>query len=191
MLTTILAYLLFVLFLLAEGRTRVGAEAKSLEKGASDRGSTSLVGIAFFICWLALLAAPVLNYVQLGAITPVGLVGWLGLVVACLGFALRFWAVRTLGRFYTRTLRLSANQPIVREGPYRLIRHPGYLGDILLFLGAALAATNWIAFALVLIVIGTAYYYRIRAEETMLLGAGNADYNIYRAHTWKLIPFIY
>lgn len=42
------------------------------------------------------------------------------------GLALRVWSMRTLGAFYTRTLRTAQNQHVVDTGPYRMIRHPGY-----------------------------------------------------------------
>jgi len=43
-----------------------------------------------------------------------------------------------LGRFFTRTLRVTGEQRVVSDGPYRVVRHPGYLGDILMWTGAAL-----------------------------------------------------
>ena len=58
--------------------------------------------------------------------------------------ALRIWASLVLGSFYTRTLRTTAEQRLIVEGPYRLIRNPGYLGDIFLLLGAGMATANWI-----------------------------------------------
>ena len=208
MFTTILGYLLIGLFLVLEVRGRIGPEAKSLERGASDRGSTGMVGAAFGLAGLVLLAAPLLNYMQLGNLTIntivswLGLVfsllwafsalaGWLGILIALAGLALRFWAFKTLGRYYTRTLRTSDNQPIVQSGPYHWIRHPGYLGTILIFTGAALATTNLLAFGVVAVAMFFAYYYRIQTEETMLAQASNQEYRNYASHTWRLIPCVY
>src|SRR5258708_1479204 len=56
-----------------------------------------------------------------------------------IGLTLRVWAAQVLGRFYTRTLRTTDKQRIVQSGPYHLIRHPGYLGTILIWIGAGLA----------------------------------------------------
>lgn len=64
------------------------------------------------------------------------------------GLVVRAWAARILGRFYTRTLRIAEDQPIIRRGPYRLVRHPGYAADLLLWLGLRLATRNaLVAFA--------------------------------------------
>ncbi len=192
MLTTIIAYVLLGLFVaVIERRARVGPEAKDLDKSSSDRGTTKLVGIAFFLTGLALLAAPALNYLQIGTLTLSPFVGWIGIVIAVSGIALRLWANKTLGAFYTRTLRVAATQHIVREGPYRLLRHPGYLGSILMWVGAALATTNWIAAFVAVVVMFIAYHFRIVSEEIMLLTAMGKEYREYQAHTWKLIPLIY
>jgi protein-S-isoprenylcysteine O-methyltransferase Ste14 len=57
--------------------------------------------------------------------------------------------------------------------------------------GAGLAAGNWIVLLLVLLCMGLAYHYRIRTEEAMLLENLGEAYARYRAHTWRLLPFIY
>ena len=95
-----------------------------------------------------------------------------------------------LGKFYTRTLKVTENQSIVRAGPYRFIRHPGYLGSILIWSGVAASTTNWIVLLIVLIVMFGVYIYRIQSEEKMLIST-NADYAEYRKQTWRLIPLIY
>ncbi len=190
MITIILAYLLIVLFFFIETRARIGQEAKSLERGESDRGSTDLIVVAFSLAALSVLAGPVLDYYQISVLNST-LIGWLGIILAMLGIALRVWAFRTLGRFYTRTLRIAENQHIVQEGPYHWIRHPGYLGVILMWIGAALATTNWLAVLIIVIVLPTAYYYRIQTEELMLASARDQEYDQYRTRTWKLIPYIY
>ena len=191
MFTTICAYVLIgVFFLDIEGRMRKGQEAKTLQAGQHDRGSTQLIGLAIPVMFVILLAAPVLDYLQIGQITRSLLVGGLGLAVMLSGIALRYWASKTLGEFYTRTLLIKTEHQIVESGPYRIIRHPGYLGFILMFVGAGLATANWIATALVTILMSIVYVYRIHVEETMLQTAFGERYEAYRAHTWRLVPLI-
>jgi protein-S-isoprenylcysteine O-methyltransferase Ste14 len=107
------------------------------------------------------------------------------------GLVLRVWAVRVLGAFYTRTLRTNAGQRIVAEGPYRLVRHPGYLGVLLLWLGAGLSTANWIAAATNMGFMVRAYRGRIQTEEAMLAATFGDDYARYAGRTWRLIPFVY
>ncbi|CAG8832118.1 3774_t:CDS:2, partial [Gigaspora rosea] len=53
------------------------------------------------------------------------ILSWSGIVLILFGFGLRAYAMR-INRFFTRTLRI---------GPYRYIRHPGYVGHILMWHG--------------------------------------------------------
>jgi protein-S-isoprenylcysteine O-methyltransferase Ste14 len=107
------------------------------------------------------------------------------------GLGLRVWAALVLGAFYTRTLRTSAGQRIVAEGPYRLVRHPGYLGVLLLWLGAGLATANWIAAATIMAFMVRAYARRIQTEEAMLTATFGDEYLRFAGRTWRLIPFVY
>ena len=190
MLTTILAYALVALFFFIEGRLRKGQEAQTFDAGSSDRQSTSRVGSAYGIAMVSLLVAPILNYFSIGKISY-NIAGWIGFAIALIGIVLRISANLTLGKFYTRTLRVLDNQSIVQQGLYRFIRHPGYLGTILMLTGAGLAVTNWIILLLIFVTISTAYHYRIQAEEVMLLERLGQQYADYKTHTWRLLPFVY
>jgi protein-S-isoprenylcysteine O-methyltransferase Ste14 len=107
------------------------------------------------------------------------------------GLVLRIWASRVLGSFYTRTLRTETEQHLIAKGPYRLVRHPGYLGTLLLWLGAGIATSNWIAVTAISLPMLGSYWYRIQAEEAMLAHTFPQEYQSYASHTWRLIPLIY
>jgi len=189
MLTTVMAYLLIGCFLVLERALRQGQQATSLEAGEADRGSTRRLGEAFAFTVLALLMAPALNVLYIGRLPS--RTGWIGVGIMLSGLALRWWAHQTLGRFYTRTLRVAQDQSVIRSGPYQVIRHPGYSGVLLLWVGAGLAVSNWIAAGVATLVMFTSYRYRIKSEESMLLATFGKEYQAYVAKTWRLIPFIY
>jgi protein-S-isoprenylcysteine O-methyltransferase len=191
MLTTILAYVLIGFFVIIQRVMRQGQQAKSLEPGDADRGSTRLLGTAFLLAILALIAAPVLNAFQAGEVSHVLIIGWIGIGIMLCGLALRLWANVVLGRYYTSTLRLTEGQRIVTGGPYRILRHPGYSGMLMTWVGAGLATANWIAATLIALVMLAAYYYRIQSEEAMLLTSFGEPYQAYAARTWRLLPFVY
>jgi protein-S-isoprenylcysteine O-methyltransferase Ste14 len=135
MLSTLAAYGFIGCFLGVERLVRQGKEAKSLACGPFDRGSTRLLGGAFLAALVTLLVAPVLNACQIGVVGP-AVVGWIGIGLMLSGMALRFWATRVLGRFYTRTLRLAGDQAVIDHGPYKVLRHPGYSGVLAMWAGA-------------------------------------------------------
>ena len=186
--TTLLGYFLLLSFFYMERRLRRGEYAKSLEEGEFDRRTTRYLGYAFAISFIALLAAWLLNALRIGRLPH--WVGWVGVLLALCGLFMRAWAMRALGTSYTRTLRVAQGQHIVQAGPYRFIRHPGYLGMILMWVGASAATGNWIVLLVVFIVIIAAYHNRIYNEEKMLLSK-LPGYDEYRSHTWRLLPPIY
>ncbi len=184
------AYSLIGLFVIAERLLRRGSEARSWEEKSSDRGTTRGLGLAFGTSLLALLVMPLLNRMKIGRLYGTR-AAWGGIAVMSMGLALRIWAAFVLGASYTRTLRTNAQQSLVKDGPYRLVRHPGYLGNLLLWLGAAIATANEIAAVTIAVIMGRAYHARIIAEEAMLAEAFTDDYQTYSEHTWRLLPFVY
>jgi protein-S-isoprenylcysteine O-methyltransferase len=98
------------------------------------------------------------------------------------------WAARTLGRYYTRTLRTTADQPLIQDGPYRVIRHPGYAANLLLWLGFGLAAGNTVILMVIATLMGLAYGRRIAVEEALLVQQLGEPYRAYQRRTWRLVP---
>src|SRR5262245_48324877 len=185
-----IAYSLVGSFFIIERLLRQGESAKSFREGQEDKGSTRAVGAAFGLAILVLQIAPLLNRLRIGRIFGEKL-AWGGVAASLAGLALRIWASRVLGAYYTRTLRTQEEQHLITEGPYRLVRHPGYLGVLLLWLGAGVATTNALVTAIISIPLIRAYLYRIQAEEAMLANAFPQQYKAYSRRTWRLIPFIY
>ena len=192
MFTTIGAYLLIGFFFVGiENRLRQGQQAKSWRVGQYDQNSQAILTIALGLIFVVLLLAPVLNHLQVAPVRPAGLIGGLGLVIMMAGTGLRYWAAETLGEYYMRTLQIKTQHTVVEVGPYHVIRHPGYLGVILMFIGAGLAVVNWIAIVVIPVVLLLAYHYRIRVEEKMLQSALGEPYTDYMGRSWRLIPYVY
>ena len=187
MVRTILLFICIAGFFLLEVVLRGKGAARSLDCEATDRGSTVAVGAAYGIAVL-LLAGLALSGAGLLSSTWAG---WLGILVMLIGLAFRAWSMRALGSAYSRTLRVSGGQDLVDRGPYRLMRHPGYLGSILVWAGSGIALPDWIAIVVIVPMMTGVYVYRIRAEETMLLAEFGGRYEEYRKRTWRLIPLLY
>jgi len=187
MIQTVIAFGLAASFFVVEPLLRKGRAAKSLQTTASDRGSSRLIVVMF---WVVIILPPLLNFFGVGQL-HLPRVGWLGILIMLLGLGLRIWSMRVLGEYYTRTLRVTETQAIVKQGPYRLIRHPGYLGVILLWIGFGLALGNWMATLIMAVLLFSVYGYRIRSEEVMLIDRFGKDYLEYSQQTWRLVPFVY
>ncbi len=151
----------------------------------------SVDGGTFLPILLAVYATQAAALVELvlrrPAALPLDAVGATGLLAMVAGLALRTWAIVTLGRWFTLEVGVAPAQRVVEEGPYRVIRHPSYVGALLAFAGSALLLRAWVAAALGTLVLGLAYRRRIVQEERVLL-TGLSGYADYVARTGALVP---
>jgi protein-S-isoprenylcysteine O-methyltransferase len=114
-----------------------------------------------------------------------------GVVLFAAGLILRWWAIVTLGRFFTVDVVIEKDHEVVERGPFRVVRHPSYTGVLLAFVGWALTLRNWAAILVVLVPIFIAFLRRMRVEEEALRGALGEKYAAYMRRTKRLIPGIY
>jgi protein-S-isoprenylcysteine O-methyltransferase Ste14 len=163
-----------------------GGGAASSDGRGADRGSTLLLVVAYN---LAIVLIIVLGLAGVGRM-PVG-VRWIGLAMMAAGLGLRAWGMSVLGRFYTRTLHVTGDQRVVTAGPYRLIRHPGYAGSLLVWTGYCVGGGNWIALVVVAALMSAAYGWRIRSEERLLIDTFGEEYTAYQRRTNRLVPLVY
>lgn len=113
-----------------------------------------------------------------------------GLLICIFGSFLRLRAKQKLGRFFTYQLGVCMDQKLINTGVYTNIRHPSYLGLLLLFIGsgvmhysAILLLTSVQMFVSVLI--------RVAKEEIMLADKFGADFERYCEKRWKLLPYVW
>ena len=172
-------------FLAIESAARQRGTAASLDASGDDQGTTKGIVTASVA---AATLAPLLRR------TPVRLLprraARVGLALQATGLVLRIWSMRTLGASYSRTLRTDDAQRVVDDGPYRLIRHPGYAGSLLVWSGFALTSGSLPVVAVVTGLLGRAYLRRIAAEE-VLLRRDLPGYGGYCRRTKRLVPFIW
>jgi protein-S-isoprenylcysteine O-methyltransferase Ste14 len=188
--TTVSAYLLIAIYFLMERSLRKDKQALNLNPGVADAGSSQVLWIGGTITILLFIAAPALNSYRIGYWSYTD-IGWLGLILMLGGLSMRYWAAKTLGHFYTRTLQIVEGQEIVNQAPYNVIRHPGYLGTFLMEIGAGLAVMNWVVLLAAVVIGITSRAYRISVEEEMLAASFGKQYKAYSDKTWKLIPLLY
>jgi len=175
-------------FLVIQELLRRTPEAKTFQRGPSEKGSMLLIGVTLGVgLWLPLI----LNVLGFALFSISIIEGLTGLVVMLAGLGLRIWAAVTLGGYYTRTLMTKKSHKVVTTGPYARVRHPAYLGVILLWSGFGVLSGSLILVFLFPIVFVIVYLYRISVEETMLVNELGDDYVQYQRRTRKLIPFVY
>jgi len=93
-----------------------------------------------------------------------------GAAIAVVGEGLRIWAAG----------HLEKGREVTASGPYRLSRHPLYLGSAIIGVGFAVASASAAAAALVVVYLVLTYGAAIRSEEAHLTEKFGAAYPEYR-----------
>ena len=106
------------------------------------------------------------------------------------GAALVLRSRAELGPAWSFVPKADQGTGLVTTGPYRLVRHPIYLGLALLAMGEALAFGSWPALMIVLSGIVPTFAWRARAEEKLLSRTFGERYAVYRQRTKMIIPYV-
>ncbi|HUR69379.1 MAG TPA: isoprenylcysteine carboxylmethyltransferase family protein [Candidatus Thermoplasmatota archaeon] len=114
-----------------------------------------------------------------------------GFAILLAGGAIRVLAIRTLAQHFRYELRVEEGQRLVRTGLYARVRHPSYLGLLLIAVGAPLTLASWIGALVSLAILLPLIALRIRDEERVLEEGFGAEYDRYRGESWRLLPYVY
>jgi protein-S-isoprenylcysteine O-methyltransferase Ste14 len=113
-----------------------------------------------------------------------------GSLLAISGAVLVLRSRAALGAAWSFVPLADRGTGLVTAGPYRLVRHPIYLGLALLAMGQALAFSNWPAVVIVLGGVIPTFAWRARAEEAVLGRTFGEGYALYRKRTKMIIPHL-
>ncbi len=192
--TNHLAGVLLLVVVLAWGAMELSQFSQGLE---ARKGATKIGGPApRVVFWACLIAANVFLYlaphiVPAAAIRPGAAAFAAGMVILVAGLVLRGWSFKTLGKYFTFTVMVSADQPVVTAGPYRLLRHPSYTGLLLACIGVGLTSANWAGLAVLALLPLAVILWRIHIEENALLTTLGDRYRGYASQHKRLVPLIW
>lgn len=116
---------------------------------------------------------------------------WILVVLTAAGFLFAWWARIHLGRLWSDWgVTKKAGHHVVDTGPYRLVRHPIYLGIIVAAFATAIEKGT--SFALLgAAIVSFAFYTKARGEERFLRAELAEDsYDAYARRTAMLLPFV-
>jgi len=112
----------------------------------------------------------------------------LGWAVALFSFYLRRRAIAALGRFWSLHVEIRETHELVREGPFRWVRHPAYSSMILEILSIALLLRGWWTTLFVYAAFLPTLFARIRIEEKALTEKFGESYMDFKRTTPALFP---
>lgn len=115
----------------------------------------------------------------------------LGVMLVTSGLAIRVHSMLTLKRYFTYSVAQVADHQLIETGLYQFIRHPGYLGQLLIFLGISISLSNWLSVLFMLLPTLVGYGYRISVEEKFMLEQLGKKYQDYQQRTKRIVPLLY
>jgi protein-S-isoprenylcysteine O-methyltransferase len=165
--------------------------SKRKPSGAENRDQGSLqmlmpiFGGSIFLSWFVMALVP---QAQMGALQALSMPSC---ILFFIGLLLRWYAVIRLGRFFTVEVSILDDHKLIDDGLFRFVRHPSYMGLLLMLLAIGIRTGNLLALVSLLLPTGLALLYRIRIEEAALLKAFGSSYVEYAAKTKRLVPYLY
>jgi protein-S-isoprenylcysteine O-methyltransferase Ste14 len=183
-----LTYLAFVLLdarLVVRAMTGATMPGEVRARGPAHRPSR----LAWLLVGEALaLALATVGSLQFQWTTPFLVVG---LVAAWTGIGLRYWAKRTLGRFFVGAVVVQEGHHVVTTGPYALVRHPGYAGSVLALIGFGIATANVASIVMFTLTALLIFVPTIGIEERVLGAELGEPYTEYSRRTARLVPGVW
>jgi protein-S-isoprenylcysteine O-methyltransferase Ste14 len=112
-------------------------------------------------------------------------VGW---VLGILSFWIRNAAISALGKFWSLHVEIRDNHEFVRNGPFRVVRHPVYFSMILELLAFAFVCSAWIVALIIPFIYVPVLLMRVRMEEEAMIDKFGETYREYRRTTPAIFP---
>jgi protein-S-isoprenylcysteine O-methyltransferase Ste14 len=112
-----------------------------------------------------------------------------GDVLVVLGLLIVFFVFKE-NTFTSAIIEVGTEQKVISTGPYALVRHPMYIGGLVMLLGVPLALGSWWGL-FTIIPITIVIVWRLLDEEKFLIKT-LSDYSEYRNKVrYRLVPFIW
>jgi protein-S-isoprenylcysteine O-methyltransferase Ste14 len=124
----------------------------------------------------------------LAGVRGAGVVNAMGGVLCAAGLTLRYVSRKTLGRFFTIGVVKQEGHTVVQNGPYRHLRHPGYFGFVLFYLGLPLLVGNWLGLAVLSLPALVVLILLVGVEDRQLAEKLGEPYREYQRRTARLFP---
>ena len=164
---------------------------RNQENRKSDAPSSKLDLILIQIFSLAVvILAPFSDGRSIGILHVENTIRYIGLFIAIPGFVLMQAGEKYLAKQFSIEVTLQKDHKLIQSGPYKVIRHPRYLGILIFFTGISLTFRSLLGIFIVLALAGVLIW-RVFAEEKMMREEFGKEWKEYQSKTWRLIPYIF
>ncbi len=156
--------------------------------GAEKEKSQKIIQFVAQIAFIAVLVFPSIDHRFQWSTMPL-YIAVAGDVLVALGLLIVFFVFKE-NTFTSSIIEVGTEQKVISTGPYAFVRHPMYIGALVMLLGVPLALGSWWGlFTIVPITI--VIVWRLLDEEQFLVKT-LPDYSEYRNKVkYRLVPFIW
>jgi protein-S-isoprenylcysteine O-methyltransferase Ste14 len=161
---------------------------KKIVTTSSDKGSLVLL---YILITLGYALSFSIGATKIGRLSNWNVFFAVGAVLTISGLVIRIQSILTLKQYFTYSVAQVQDHELIETGLYKIIRHPGYLGQLLIFAGLSISLANWLSIVLMLLPVMIGYLYRIKVEESFMAEQMGENYLNYQKRTKRLIPLIY
>jgi protein-S-isoprenylcysteine O-methyltransferase Ste14 len=148
--------------------------------------------------WLPLIIAILLlgpgnwfghSWLRENFIEHTNFVGIIGLSTCIIGAIIACMSRYLLGKNWSLSIQRKENHQLIQSGIYKVIRHPIYLGLLLLFIGNAIIVGDYRGIIAIVIVF-VSFWIKLKKEEKLLAETFGNQYAEYKKQTKALIPYL-
>jgi len=144
-------------------------------------------GIAFSVTYLLLIFGSVGEYFLIPRKINLWISG-IGIGIVAVRIWLKWWAMLTLGEYWSVQIEIRESHKLIKEGPYRYLRHPAYLSNLMAYLGIPLIANAYYTLIGMLLIYVPFNLIRLYLEEKELIRKFGEEYEDYRKKVPPLFP---
>ncbi len=175
-----------------------GANVSGAKKGfkskigeAKEKPKTYLQNLPVILSTVALVGL-ILAVFQVGTLeysADHNTIRYIGLIVYLAFSWIQIWALKSLGENFSQDILIKKNHQLVTKGPFKFIRHPQYLSQILIDLGGAAATLSFIVAPLAIIQIPFIFL-RASLEDKLLSKYFSDEFSSYKKKSGLIFPFL-
>lgn len=160
---------------------------KSTSKHRKDQGSLVLLWVTITLCFT--FGFMFANYHRWDLANY--LIAGIGLLIIIAGLIIRWIAILQLKKAFTVDVAIGADQKLKTDGVYKFVRHPSYLGLLMIMAGFGISMNSPISILITVIPMFLVLWYRISVEENLLIEAFGDQYIEFSKRTKRLIPWVF
>ncbi len=164
---------------------------RSIVGAAKEKPKTYLQKLPLTLATLTLVAL-VLGIFQIGTFEYTAenhTLRLIGLIVYIVFSWIQIWAYKSLGENYSQEIVIFKNHKLISNGAFKTIRHPQYISQILLDLGAGFAVMSYLILPLAILQIPFIIM-RASMEDKLLQKHFGDDFKTYKSKSGFMIPFL-